>query len=73
MVDLDVYIDNRSLDGFIDFFLKENCELKSCQECGYCQRVAERVIKINPATQNDIRCKHLNFLDKLISGDIFRY
>ena len=74
MKDLDVYIDNRALDGFIEFFLEEDkCGLKSCQECGYCEAVAKRVVKVNPVSMENMRQSHLNFLDKLVSGDIFRY
>lgn len=73
MTDFDVYIDNRSLDGFIEFFLKENCESRPCRECGYCERVAGKVIKINPASQANMRQTHINLLDKMISGEIFKY
>ena len=72
MTDFDVYIDNRALDGFIEFFLKDNCELRSCQECGYCEDVAKRAVKINTASVgNDLRL-HRAFLNELISGDIFK-
>lgn len=73
MGDLDVYIDNRSLDGFIDFFLKNNCDLMSCDECGYCNEVAKKVVKINPAHQENACRLHRIFLDELVSGDMFRY
>ncbi len=73
MNDLDVYIDNRAIDGFIKFFLIENCELKSCEECGYCREVAERVVEIKPENQKNVNLLHQEFLDKLTSGDIFKY
>jgi collagenase-like PrtC family protease len=72
MRDLDVYIDNRALDGFIEFFLREDCELKSCRECGYCYDIAERVVKINTSSMEKTRRLHREFLDSLVSGDIFR-
>jgi len=73
MTDFDVYINNRALDGFIEFFLKENCELKSCQECGYCEDVAKKVIKIDTKLVEKTRKLHRDFLDKIISGDLFKY
>ena len=72
MNDFDVYIDNRALDGFIEFFLKDNCELRSCQACGYCEKAAERSVKINRESAEKSRRLHRAFLDKLISGDIFK-
>lgn len=38
-----IYIDNRKLDGFIDFFKKNDC-LSSCTSCDYCGRWANEVI-----------------------------
>ncbi|MBM3251392.1 MAG: hypothetical protein FJZ11_01245 [Candidatus Omnitrophica bacterium] len=72
MNDFDIYIDNRALDGFIEFFLKDNCELKSCRECGYCANIAKKVVKINKKSAENTQQLHRAFLDKLISGDIFR-
>jgi len=71
--DFDVYIDNRALEGLIMPFLTENCELKFCDSCGYCEQFAKKAIKINPAYREKIYLSHGVFLDKLISGDIFRY
>jgi len=73
MSDFDVYIDNRSLDGFMEFFLKNDCDFMSCDHCGYCNEVAKKVVKVNPAYQENAFCLHRNFLDQLISGDIFKY
>ncbi|MCK4917217.1 MAG: U32 family peptidase [Candidatus Omnitrophica bacterium] len=71
--DFDVYIDNRALDGFIEFFLKDNCELKSCGECGYCEDVARRSVRINLASQKRMSQLHRDFLAGMVSGDIFSY
>ena len=40
------YIDNQALEGFMDFFRKQNC-LAGCSQCNYCQRVADRVIQFD--------------------------
>ena len=39
------YIDNRALDGFIAHFASGRC-IGNCDKCGYCERVAARVVKL---------------------------
>jgi collagenase-like PrtC family protease len=46
MVKAPIYVENRKLDGFIDWFLKGRCDM-NCPSCGYCDRVARDVIKID--------------------------
>jgi collagenase-like PrtC family protease len=41
-----LYIDNQGLDGFLDFFEKQNC-LSGCNRCDYCEQVARRVVRCN--------------------------
>ncbi|MHA1301327.1 MAG: U32 family peptidase, partial [Candidatus Helarchaeota archaeon] len=36
-------IDNRKLDGFIEFFKKQNC-IAMCDECNYCEKWAKKAI-----------------------------
>jgi collagenase-like PrtC family protease len=40
------YIDNQGLEGFIDFFKNQGC-LSDCSHCGYCQRIADKVIQFD--------------------------
>lgn len=47
LAQLEVEIDNRALDGFLDFFVKGNCRPEACEECGYCRKIAERAVKID--------------------------
>ena len=42
-----VEIDNKSLDGFLDIFKKESCQMKNCNICRYCHTVADKVVKID--------------------------
>lgn len=45
---LEISIDNRSLDGFIDFFREHSPPCNGgCGSCNYCGEIAERVIFIN--------------------------
>ena len=41
-----IYIDNKKLDGFFDFFASGRCTGK-CSKCGYCKRVAQNCISSN--------------------------
>jgi len=40
------YIDNQGLEGFMDFFKKQNCA-SGCGHCDYCRRVADKVIQFD--------------------------
>ena len=65
-----VYIDNRKLDGFIKYFLNNDCSLQTCQECVYCQNVSKEVLKIEPGRQLECMDKYVS---ELVSGDMFKY
>jgi hypothetical protein len=43
----DTVIDNRAFPpGFLRHIAATDCEHRSCEECGYCGGVAEKVIRI---------------------------
>ena len=46
-----IYIDNKKLDGFIEFFASGRCTGK-CEQCGYCKRIADKCIKKNDEVSN---------------------
>lgn len=68
-----VYIDNKKLDGSLEFFLKEDCALKSCRECGYCEQIAKKVIRIDAQLRDETLKKYQNFLDSMLLGKLFTY
>lgn len=41
-----IYIDNRKLDGFIDFFVNDKC-INNCNVCNYCKNISKKVITKN--------------------------
>lgn len=43
-----VQIDNRALDGFMEFFKTQGCQTLDCESCRYCHEWADRVVKIDP-------------------------
>ena len=57
-----VYIDNQALDGFLDFFKKQDC-LSGCVDCGYCQEMADRVVTID---RNEVE-SYTRVLSELLS------
>jgi collagenase-like PrtC family protease len=42
---LEVEIDNQGLNGFLEYFKIADCNLLACDSCGYCQKVAEQVVR----------------------------
>jgi len=65
-----VYIDNQALEGFIDFFKKQDC-LSECAHCNYCQKIADKVIRLDHAEGNEYVAGLKNFLNNLTSSKIF--
>ncbi len=68
-----VYIDNRALDGFLEYFLQSNCVSGGCQECGYCYAVSRKAIRINESKREEMLLLYDRFLNGLSSGEVFRY
>ena len=65
-----IYIDNKKLDGFIKYFLDNDCSLQLCQECKYCQETSNKALKIVPGPQlKDID----RYVSELTSGGMFKY
>jgi hypothetical protein len=43
-----IMIDNAKLDGFIQHFVNEGCNLRRwCSKCGYCEQWVDRAVRIN--------------------------
>jgi collagenase-like PrtC family protease len=65
-----VYIDNQALDGFIDFFRKQDC-LSECGRCQYCQEIANRVVEIDRGETDEYISVLKKLLDDLAHSNIF--
>jgi collagenase-like PrtC family protease len=65
------YIDNQALEGFMDFFRKQNC-LAGCSHCDYCQRIADKVIQFDHDEVNEYIAMLNASLDNLSSSKIFK-
>jgi collagenase-like PrtC family protease len=68
-----VYIDNRKLDGFINHFRNGGCKTKDCRECGYCHRVAEEVITVDPEHRRVCLELYDEIFDEMETGKFWRY
>ncbi len=65
------YIDNQALEGFIDFFKKQNC-LSGCGNCGYCQRIADKVIQFDREEVDEYIAMLNASLDNLSTSRMFK-
>jgi collagenase-like PrtC family protease len=68
-----LYVDNRALDGFLEFFIRGNCSPQSCENCNYCRDVASMAVKIDANKRQDLLDKYYYCLDNLNSGKMFTY
>ncbi len=66
-----VQIDNRALDGFIDHFKKHSCQELTCEECRYCHKWAERVVRVDPAWRGRMGEIYDDLLDEIDSGSFW--
>jgi collagenase-like PrtC family protease len=59
-------IDNRSLDGFAEHFKTHDCYHSSCEECGYCKRWAQKVVRVDEEKRRSILKKFDRFIEAII-------
>lgn len=60
-----IYIDNRKLDGFIEFFINGNCH-NECDKCNYCKVISKKVITKDREVCNYLEELYTKFDDKKI-------
>lgn len=67
-------IDNRSLDGFIDWFVDGKCQAEQCGvKCRYCFDTAARVFKMDQEERDKALARLEEFKELLIGGGLFRW
>ncbi len=64
---LQVSIDNRALDGFLEYFVKGNCRQGLCEECGYCKTWAQKSVLIDKDYRDQTLLKYQEVLKELTS------
>jgi len=65
------YIDNQALEGFVDFFKKQDCS-SGCDHCGYCQRIADKAIQFDSDEVDEYVAALNESLDNLSSSRVFK-
>ncbi len=67
------YLDNRKLDGFLDYFVRNDCFERSCADCKYCDHAAEKALRVEEKARGRMARQTGETLDGLVSGDVFRW
>jgi collagenase-like PrtC family protease len=71
-----IYVDNQALNGFLERLLEEDCRLKSCEECKYCDEIAGKSVKIDPNYRKKILEEYRRFFNEVfserISGHVYK-
>ncbi len=65
------YIDNQALEGFMDFFRKQDCS-SGCDHCGYCQRIADKAIQFDRDEVDEYVTTLKETLDNLSTSRLFK-
>jgi collagenase-like PrtC family protease len=65
-----IYIDNQALDGFIEFFKKQDC-LSGCANCDYCREIADKAIRFDRREVDEYLAELEAFMDNLTSSRIY--
>jgi hypothetical protein len=65
-----VHIDNRKLDGFLDYYKKVDCLRTDCAQCGYCERMANRAISVDEEWRREMISRFDRALEILTTGEI---
>jgi collagenase-like PrtC family protease len=64
-------LDNRKLDGFLDFFQKQTCYL-NCDDCTYCQKVADETLTvIRPEALAETVTQYQQLCERLLTCSLF--
>ena len=66
-----IQLNNQKLDGFIEFFKKNDCNQTSCSDCRYCETFFEKVAVVDEEGVKRAAQRVRDFSDKLLSGEIF--
>jgi hypothetical protein len=65
-----LYIDNTKLDGFIEFFKKQDC-IAMCNECNYCEEWAKKAVILEKEESTRYVESLKNYIDDIVSSREF--
>lgn len=67
-----VYINNRALDGFLNYFIDGKCNSACGSHCNYCNDIFSKAVSINSEYQDKLINSTESFLQELYSGSMFK-
>ena len=65
-----IYIDNTKLDGFIEFFKKQDCAA-NCDECSYCDTFGKKVVTTSKVNADVLLISLRSLHDRLVTSQMF--
>lgn len=66
-----VYIDNRSLDGFLGGMKGINCRETDCRQCGYCGKWAQKSVRVDDKYRAEMLEQYSAAFDDMHSGNLW--
>jgi len=66
-----IHIENRRMDGFLEFFKTCECETTACEACGYCERVASEVVTHQREEALAHQREYDRFIESMFAGDVY--
>jgi collagenase-like PrtC family protease len=66
-----VYIDNRSLDGFLSGMKGINCRETDCSQCGYCGKCAAKSVRVDEKYRAEMLEQYSAAFDDMHSGNLW--
>lgn len=70
--ELDIFIDNKKLDGIIERMMEHDCTDTVCERCGFCTEKARELVTVSESSKDNTSVLG-SFVDSLVDGDLFRY
>ncbi len=68
-----ISIDNRKLDGFLEYFWQGKCSTHCGVRCRYCHEVAARAMQVDDDKRKKVLAGTERFINKLVDGRMFNY
>jgi collagenase-like PrtC family protease len=67
-----VHIDSRAIpDDFLEYFKSDDCCDRDCTECGYCEAIAERAVRIDPDFMAEVLPLYQEIESILVTGELW--
>jgi collagenase-like PrtC family protease len=67
-----VYLDNRSLDGFLEGFRGRDCRSADCKECGWCATYTKKAVRVEASYRAEMLPMYEDCFREMDSGALWR-